>query len=53
MSGDIDRLEMHLKGDKSAQDYYFTELEDMILKKYKSGSEEIELLQKVKSKEII
>jgi hypothetical protein len=52
LSGDIKMLELYLKGDKSCHDYYFSQLEDMILKKHKHG-EEIELLKRVKGEEAV
>ena len=53
LSGDLDRLESYLKGDKQAQSWYFSELEDMIIKKHGSRSEEIQLLNRVKGEDIV
>jgi hypothetical protein len=53
LSGDVDRLEAYLKGDKDAQQWYFSELEDMMLKKYRNDSEEVKLLVRIKGKDIV
>jgi hypothetical protein len=47
----LDRLELYLKGD--GHQYYFNELEDMILRKNQTDSDEIKLLFRVKGKETV